>query len=282
MTYQIVLAIAALLWGTFFLGYLSGKVGILKNRLLNLYLLVFLFFYFEKGLGFYAELQRMFSSMNNISPLFLEVLSLLSEVIIYAGIIFIIRYISGSKILKHIIVLLILYVLPWSLSFLDSLLSIRSYLELPFWGYMIVLSIVLYKRNPNQKRFLSLLLGSLGSMALITLIDGILEALIGLDIPKDPIIVLCLSTLGFFLAGGFKMKETIEVDTMTDPFAEKYGITPREREISGYLVKGWSYQSIADKLFISLATVKTHVHRLYVKTKVNSRFKLLEMIRSEK
>ena len=43
-------------------------------------------------------------------------------------------------------------------------------------------------------------------------------------------------------------------------------LTPREREILCLIAKGQSNQEIAEKLFISLPTVKTHVGRVLMKT----------------
>ena len=40
-------------------------------------------------------------------------------------------------------------------------------------------------------------------------------------------------------------------------------LTPREREILEYLADGWSNEEIADRLGLSLATVKYHASSLY-------------------
>jgi DNA-binding CsgD family transcriptional regulator len=44
------------------------------------------------------------------------------------------------------------------------------------------------------------------------------------------------------------------------------GLSRREREVAGLVAVGLSNKKIARKLFISLATVKDHVHRILVKT----------------
>ena len=48
-------------------------------------------------------------------------------------------------------------------------------------------------------------------------------------------------------------------------------ITQREHEILDLIAKGMSNQEIADKLFISLNTIKTHSSRLFEKLEVNRR-----------
>lgn len=48
-------------------------------------------------------------------------------------------------------------------------------------------------------------------------------------------------------------------------------LTARERDILGLLAKGYENQRIADELFISLKTVKTHVSNILAKLEVNDR-----------
>jgi len=69
---------------------------------------------------------------------------------------------------------------------------------------------------------------------------------------------------------------------VSDAFAVRYGITNREKEIIHRIVKGRSNADIAQELFISLATVKTHLHNIYRKVGVDSRFDLLARLRSDK
>lgn len=65
-------------------------------------------------------------------------------------------------------------------------------------------------------------------------------------------------------------------------FSGKYEISKREREVLELLCRGQSNQEISDALFISLQTVKDHVHRIFVKTGVKNRVQLANMIRSGK
>ncbi len=69
-------------------------------------------------------------------------------------------------------------------------------------------------------------------------------------------------------------------DELTEAFLAKYGITDREREIILKVIEGKSNSQIADELFISLATVKTHLHNIYGKMNVDSRYDLLARVRS--
>jgi DNA-binding CsgD family transcriptional regulator len=69
-------------------------------------------------------------------------------------------------------------------------------------------------------------------------------------------------------------------DDLSADFFSKYGITDREGEIIRKVIQGKSNADIADELFISLATVKTHLHNIYKKIGVDSRYDLLARVRS--
>jgi DNA-binding CsgD family transcriptional regulator len=53
--------------------------------------------------------------------------------------------------------------------------------------------------------------------------------------------------------------------------AEDAGLSRRELEVLQLMASGHSNQEIADKLFVSLNTVKTHTSNLYVKLEVKRR-----------
>ena len=48
-------------------------------------------------------------------------------------------------------------------------------------------------------------------------------------------------------------------------------LTPREREVLGFLVKGHLSKEVADRLFISVETVNYHLKQIYRKMHVRSR-----------
>jgi DNA-binding NarL/FixJ family response regulator len=52
---------------------------------------------------------------------------------------------------------------------------------------------------------------------------------------------------------------------------ETIGLTQREQEILSHLAKGYRYKEIADALFISVETVRTHLRNIYDKLHVRSR-----------
>jgi ATP/maltotriose-dependent transcriptional regulator MalT len=58
------------------------------------------------------------------------------------------------------------------------------------------------------------------------------------------------------------------------------GISGRESDVLTLLATGHSNQEIADQLFISPNTVKTHLHQLYQKLDVSRRGQAVEKARS--
>lgn len=53
-------------------------------------------------------------------------------------------------------------------------------------------------------------------------------------------------------------------------------LSNREKEILEHLNKGYRYKEIADKLFLSIDTIRTHVRNIYEKLRVNSRVEALK------
>lgn len=66
-----------------------------------------------------------------------------------------------------------------------------------------------------------------------------------------------------------------------DVLTVKHGLSPREREVLYYLGRGYNHGYVAEKLYISENTVRTHVRHIYGKLGINSREELLSLIDSE-
>lgn len=90
----------------------------------------------------------------------------------------------------------------------------------------------------------------------IKLLDAIEEVMAG-GAPMTP--VIARKVLQFF---GKK--------DLPPPVEESSGLTKREIEILNLLAKGYRYKMIAEELFISPATVATHVTSIYSKLKVQN------------
>ncbi len=127
-------------------------------------------------------------------------------------------------------------------------------------------------------------------IALAEMLFGIMLSALLLMYDKNPYIGLVFILL-FFLSGTFiplyinyraevsVMPVKLPVQMAFEEFCDRFEISNREREIIREICNGLSNQQIADKLFISLQTVKDHTSRIYSKTNCNSRAMLIALIR---
>ncbi len=63
-----------------------------------------------------------------------------------------------------------------------------------------------------------------------------------------------------------------------DNFFAIYKISKREKEVVRLLISGLSYEQIANQLFITYETVKSHVNNIYKKSGVNSKIELSNLV----
>ena len=97
------------------------------------------------------------------------------------------------------------------------------------------------------------------------------------------LIAALFAALGIWL--GLKLTRTKEIVVVRDPepFAvsqdrlEAFGITPREHEILTLIAAGLSNREIAEKLFLSENTIKTHSSRLFEKLNARRRTQAVQI-----
>lgn len=97
------------------------------------------------------------------------------------------------------------------------------------------------------------------------------------------LIALLFTGLGIW--AGFKLTQkkakatTFVSEKTTTEYDESkfkaFNISKREYEVLELMTEGLSNQEIADRLFVSLNTIKTHSARLFEKLEVNSRVKAI-------
>jgi len=67
-------------------------------------------------------------------------------------------------------------------------------------------------------------------------------------------------------------------NSLTEQFVGMFGLTPREKEITEFLLIGKSNKEIGEKLFISAKTVENHFSHIYQKSGVKNRTQLVNLI----
>lgn len=125
--------------------------------------------------------------------------------------------------------------------------------------------------------YLETLLGFLSAWRIDTVTFGPDTTLLYSSIPYA---LYGLYLVTYFL--NFSLPTPVGLDQVSESFLSAYNITGREREIIQMVIQGKSNADIAKELVISLATVKTHLHNIYQKVGVDSRYDLLARVRSSR
>ncbi len=95
--------------------------------------------------------------------------------------------------------------------------------------------------------------------------------------------VIAMLFTGLGIWAGFRLtRPKVVVVKMAADFVfnerelDRLGISKREHEVLQWMAKGLSNQEIADKLFVSLNTVKTHTSNLFLKLEVSRRTQAIQ------
>ncbi|NLD19663.1 MAG: helix-turn-helix transcriptional regulator [Clostridiales bacterium] len=73
----------------------------------------------------------------------------------------------------------------------------------------------------------------------------------------------------------------MNIKERADKICEQYKITPREREFIELIYSGKSNKEIADTLFLSESTVKTHIYNIFRKMDIKSRVGIICILNGE-
>jgi DNA-binding CsgD family transcriptional regulator len=167
-----------------------------------------------------------------------------------------------------------------------------------FFGFMIAMYLIIYfsilrhsraMTDRYEKRFIRIL----GLLYLLYMVAGMAAfALRDLHVMVEHLFfflflswhLVPLLFLNLYLEKYHGQTAAVQDDfeSQLQAFAAAYEISKREKEVIQLISKGLSNQEISDSLYISLQTVKDHIHRIFVKTGVKNRVQLTNMIRSGK
>lgn len=94
-------------------------------------------------------------------------------------------------------------------------------------------------------------------------------------------IVICLILCQFFFSErneqSVESSEELEQTTLIQDFCYTQKFTQRECEVFQLLLQHYSNQEIADQLFLSLGTVKTLVHNIFIKLEIKKRTQIFPL-----
>ncbi len=96
------------------------------------------------------------------------------------------------------------------------------------------------------------------------------------------VVILCglFTGLGAWIGHRLTRRQAVTPFEINAQALNYLGISERESEVLNLLSAGHSNQEIADRLFISMNTVKTHLNNLYQKLEVSRRGQAVKKARS--
>ncbi len=289
--FQIISASITVMLATFTLGYLVSSQHHYKNIHLRIFSFIYICFYCEELTSLLSHLaaSRKLLSVATI----LDDVSIIFEILLYILLLYFINYFYGIIKIKNIIIFILLFFSPVLVDFMDSAylpeqlqmhsLFLQNISSVPLLVYILAIGVTAYRRlkNKDLSQLFRITLIIISSISFVFLLDGFLEILFKINIPKDPITVIVFSVFSFIYLHYFLVYIGKENIGPSNEFVEFYNISKREQEIIYLLLKGNSYKYIAEELFISIATVKTHIHNIYVKANVSSRFALMSLVQKK-
>jgi DNA-binding CsgD family transcriptional regulator len=173
---------------------------------------------------------------------------------------------------------------------LNTLGSLSFSLFIVLFAYLLVLGFAGQKRDRSVRELV--LIWSLNAFGLVVFLLnlwGTIQYIAGRrEMSFTPAgDTFMVASVPYLLFGGVLMYyfgAYVLADRQASPAAspalvEQHGLSPREREVIPLLNQGLSNREIAEKLFVSLATVKTHLHNIYEKTGTKSRYELFNLTR---
>ena len=129
----------------------------------------------------------------------------------------------------------------------------------------------------------TILIYGLALAALITLLKFLEYRLFVRDLSIEfyvGIVAIMFIVLGVWVGLRLTRKKTIIITNPNFQFdesrLERFGISKREYEVLELMARGLSNQEIADKLFVSLNTIKTHSSNLFLKLEAKRRTQAIQ------
>jgi DNA-binding CsgD family transcriptional regulator len=202
------------------------------------------------------------------------------------------RKVGHVRVRNGLVLVLAFVSLTLSLALFFLRFELWAYLVCNFFLHLVVyysmfLIIKTHARAPalqDEKKEKRVAWAVIAMMSLSLIVFAVLsgDVLFSLIIDKGPYvlamvaIVLVLSKLPSDIKKLSAQGKTIELD---DAVLEKLRISPREADVLKLLIEGKTNKEIADSLFVSLPTVKTHVSHLFAKTGAKNRMELAKAFR---
>ena len=122
-------------------------------------------------------------------------------------------------------------------------------------------------------------LGARGYIFKLNVVSQLLEAIN--TVINEKIYLPPEAATGFFTSFNHYVSERKGLETIESDRAIDYHLTHREKDVLEYLIQGLSNEEIADKLYVTIATVKAHLGSIFSKLSVKNRTQAIVMALKE-
>lgn len=172
------------------------------------------------------------------------------------------------------------------IAFFTQWLRVVEYVVVMFLGLSVVFSMILIRTTkPKMKIAHREKIERITALASLILIPLSLVAIYMANLEGSNLRIGFTIPLVFILLAGSKLWDDVQRLSLFKPEnmaneqnLKNYSFTNRETEVVLLLVKGATYKEIAEQLFISIPTVKTHVSNIYKKCKVHNKAALISLL----
>ncbi|MBX2898070.1 MAG: DNA-binding response regulator [Cyclobacteriaceae bacterium] len=95
------------------------------------------------------------------------------------------------------------------------------------------------------------------------------------------VVALFFTVLGIWVGKKITSRKVVTIEAvpgfvLNEHELQRLGISKREQEVLEWMAQGLTNQQIADKLFVSLNTIKTHTSNLFLKLEVSRRTQAIQ------
>jgi DNA-binding NarL/FixJ family response regulator len=148
--------------------------------------------------------------------------------------------------------------------------------------YPIIQVIMLTVIDQDEKIFEAIKAGAKGYLLKTEKTENIIRAIEDVQKGGTQLTPMIARKMLYFLQKS-PIEEMNKDEQKTSPKSKEIPeqLTPRESEILNLLSQGLSYQHIANKLFISLGTLKTHIYHIYEKLQVKNKMQAINKMKKD-
>lgn len=273
-----------------------------KKKIYLILSIYILFFIFDNTIIYMTEFINSFAYSYNKGFMTMPVLKTIIYIVNYTCMFLIVHQLFNNKFKKlHLIMLIVLGIWLIISSFLKTSATAIWLYYLPnqlltiYIGFYCLYELLtkkeLSKIVHHYSKIITILLIIFGFLTLVedTYVIFNVDKYSNLSIEMDNrnrcediySVIICIVIIKHCLFDSHKKKnnfeDNIDENELFRLFSLHYNLTEREQEILVYLLKELPNNEIADELYISIGTVKTHVHNIFVKVNIKKRGEIISV-----